>query len=132
MINYTTQHPEDFQGLLEIYEKLNWNSLNLTVDELERMCKQSWFAVYAYDEHQLVGMGRVISDGVITALICGVCVLPNYQSQGIGKEIVKRMVQHCEQHRVIPQLMCVEKLVPYYEAIGFKEFSVGMNKMINR
>ncbi|HDR7516469.1 GNAT family N-acetyltransferase [Bacillus mobilis] len=131
-INYTMEHPTDFNGLLALYESLGWNSLQLTVNELEQMCKQSWYAMYAFDDKKLVGMGRIISDGVITAVICGVCVLPEYQSIGIGKEIVKRLIRQCEQNKVIPQLMCVEKLQSYYESIGFEAFSVGMTKHIIR
>ncbi|MCC2447638.1 GNAT family N-acetyltransferase [Bacillus cereus] len=131
-IRYTREHPTDFNGLLSLYESLEWNSLKLTVNELERMCKQSWYAIYVFDDKRLVGMGRVISDGVITGIICGVGVLPKYQSSGIGKEIVKRLIQHCEQNKVIPQLMCVEKLQSYYESIGFEAFSIGMTKHIIR
>ncbi|MDA2338618.1 GNAT family N-acetyltransferase [Bacillus cereus] len=131
-IRYTSEHPTDFNGLLFLYESLGWNSLKLTVNELERMCKQSWYAIYVFDDKSLVGMGRVISDGVITGIICGVGVLPKYQSSGIGKEIVKRLIQHCEQNKVIPQLMCVEKLQSYYECIGFEAFSIGMTKHIIR
>ena len=105
-IRYTSEQPTDFNGLLSLYESLEWNSLKLTVNELERMCKQSWYAIYVFDDKRLVGMGRVISDGVITGIICGVGVLPKYQSSGIGKEIVKRLIQHCEQNKVIPQLVC--------------------------
>jgi len=131
-IGYTTQPPRNFGQLLNLYESLGWNSLKLTVNDLERMCKQSWYAVYAFDEQKLVGMGRVISDDVITAIICGVCVLPSYQSQGIGKEILNRIINHCEQKKVIPQLMCVESLESYYKDLGFKKFSIGMTKDINR
>ena len=127
-IRYISEHPTDFNGLLSLYESLGWNSLKLTVNELERMCKQSWYAIYVFDDKRLVGMGRVISDGII----CGVGVLPKYQSSGIGKEIVKRLIQHCEQNKVIPQLMCVEKLQSYYESIGFEAFSIGMTKHIIR
>lgn len=127
-IDYTIQPPEDFGKLEHLYESLGWNSLKLTVSDLERMCKQSWYAVYAYDEQQLVGMGRVISDGVITAIICGVCVLPGYQSQGIGKEIMNRIIEHCEKNKVIPQLMCVENLESYYNEFGFEKFTIGMTK----
>ena len=45
-IRYTSEHPTDFNGLLSLYESLGWNSLKLTVNELERMCKQSWYAIY--------------------------------------------------------------------------------------
>lgn len=131
-INYTTEPPINFDQLLTLYESLGWNSLKLTSNDLERMCNQSWYAIYAFDEEQLVGMGRVISDGVITGVVCGLCVLPSYQSEGIGKEMVNRIIHHCEQNRVIPQLMCVESLEPYYENFGFKKFTIGMSKNINR
>ncbi|MDJ1475403.1 GNAT family N-acetyltransferase [Bacillus sp. LS15-K4] len=131
-INYTIEHPTDFNGLLALYESLGWNSLKLTLNELEQMCKQSWYAIYAFDDKKLVGMGRIISDGVITGVICGICVLQDYQSVGIGKEIVERLIQHCEQNKVIPQLMCVEKLQSYYESKGFEAFSIGMTKPIKR
>lgn len=131
-IRYTSEHPTNFNGLLSLYESLGWNSLKLTVNELERMCKQSWYAIYVFDDKRLVGMGRVISDRVIIGIICGVGVLPKYQSIGIGREIVERLIQHCEQNKVIPQLMCVEKLQSYYESIGFEAFSIGMTKHIIR
>ncbi|EOO74113.1 ribosomal-protein-alanine acetyltransferase [Bacillus cereus VD021] len=132
ILKYTIESPKDFNELLTMYESLGWNSLKLSVNELEQMCKQSWYAIYVFDDQKLVGMGRVISDGVITGIICGVCVLPEYQSKGIGKEIVERLIRHCEQKRVIPQLMCVEDLKYYYESIGFEEFSIGMTKHIKR
>lgn len=131
-IRYTIEHPTDFNELLTLYESSGWNSLKLTVNELEQMCKQSWYAIYAFNEQQLIGMGRVISDGVITGIICGVCVLPEYQFIGIGKEMTERLIQHCEQNKVIPQLMCVEKLQSYHESIGFEAFSIGMTKHIIR
>ena len=48
------QPPGNSEELLNLYESLGWNSLKLTVNDLERMCKQSWYAVYAFDEQQLV------------------------------------------------------------------------------
>ncbi|WP_028596224.1 GNAT family N-acetyltransferase [Paenibacillus assamensis] len=131
-VHYSIEPPGSFQDLVDLYEALGWNSLHLTKDEVQQMCSGSWHAVYVYDNHQLVAMGRVISDGVITGVICGICVLPSYQLQGIGKEIVKRLTQHCVEHRVIPQLMCIESLIPYYESLGFKKFTTGMMMHMER
>lgn len=131
-INFTKEPPKDFAQLLSLYESLGWNSLKLSVDDLKQMCNQSWYAIYAFDDQKLVGMGRIISDGVITGIICGLCVLPSYQSKGIGKEMLNRMIRHCEQNRVIPQLMCAESLESYYESFGFKKFSIGMTRTIIR
>jgi|SRR5690625_7687133 len=123
-IHYTTEPPENFKKLHTLYESLEWNSLKLTVNDLEKMCNQSWYTIYVFDGQQLVGTGRVISDGVITGIICGLGVLSKYQSKGIGKEMLNRIIQHCEQNGVIPQLMCEGNLKSYYEAFGFKEFSI--------
>lgn len=131
-IYYTTEPPHNFEEVQILYEALGWNSINLTVYELELMCHQSWFAIYAFDNQKLVGMGRVISDGVITGIICGLGVLPHYQSKGVGKEMMRRIIQHCEENRVIPQLMCVESLESYYKTLGFKKFAVGMMKNSSR
>ena len=132
IIDYRVELPADFKELLDLYKVLGWNSLNLTTDELEEMCMNSWYAVYAFNADKLVGMGRVISDGVVTGIICAVCVLPDYQSKGIGKEIISRLVQYCEQKRVIPQFLCEEELEPYYEKLGFTKLSVGMARDVKR
>ncbi|MBD8501209.1 GNAT family N-acetyltransferase [Paenibacillus arenosi] len=131
-IHYSIEPPGNFQDLVDLYEELGWNTLHLSKDELQQMCSGSWYSVYAYDNQQVVGMGRVISDGVITGVLCGICALPGYQSMGIGKEIVKRLTQHCVEHRVIPQLMCSDSLIPYYESLGFKKFTAGMMIRIDR
>ena len=131
-ICFTNEPPKDFGKLLSLYESLGWNSLKLSVDDLKQMCNQSWYAIYAFEDQKLVGMGRIISDGVITGIICGLCVLPSYQSKGIGKEMLNRMIDHCEQNRIIPQLLCTENLEPYYESFGFRKFTVGMTRNIIR
>ncbi|MGG4091088.1 GNAT family N-acetyltransferase [Paenibacillus sp. FSL W8-0187] len=129
---YTSEAPEDFRQLEALYASLGWNSIHLSVTELKTMCLQSWYAIYAYEGHKLVGMGRLVSDGVITGVICGLGVHPGYQSRGIGREILHRLVEHCEKFGVFPQLMCEEELEPYYEKLGFQRFTIGMKKDIQR
>lgn len=129
---YTSEPPEDFQQLEALYASLGWNAIHLSVTELKMMCLNSWYAFYAFEGQKLVGMGRVISDGVITGVICGLGVHPDYQSRGIGRQILQRLVEHCEKSRVFPQLMCEEGLEPYYEKLGFQRFTVGMKKNIQR
>lgn len=129
---YTSEAPEDFRQLEVLYDSLGWNSIHLSVTELKTMCLQSWYAVYSYDGQRLAGMGRIISDGVITGVICGLGVHPDYQSRGIGRQILHRLVEHCEKSRVFPQLMCEEGLEPYYEKLGFQRFTIGMKKDIQR
>ena len=126
-VKYSFQHPADFQELYNLYEELGWNKLKLSKEDLEKMCRQSWFLVYAYYKDKLIGTGRIISDGVITGLICGVGVHPHYQSQGIGKSIIELLVEKCKEEGIIAQLMCNDSLEKYYEKFGFERFSIGMS-----
>lgn len=42
---------------------------------------------------RIVGVGRAVSDGAFIASICDVAVDPEYQHRGIGRKLVKRLVQ---------------------------------------
>ncbi len=126
-IEYTSQHPESYQELFVIYEQLGWGGIGLSELQLEQMCKQSWHAVYAYVGGRMAGMGRVISDGIITGLICGLCIHPDFQGRRIGTSLLEQLVQRCRESNVIPQLMCKEELVDYYSQQGFQSFAIGMS-----
>lgn len=39
-ISYTIEHSTNFNELVALYESLGWNSLKLTVNELEQMCNK--------------------------------------------------------------------------------------------
>ncbi len=41
-ITYTSELPEDFTALLDLYETLGWNFLNLSIRDLQAMCAGSW------------------------------------------------------------------------------------------
>lgn len=125
-IRYTNTHPSDFNAFVDLYEALEWNSLELTVQQLEKMCRQSWHVEYAYDNERLIGTGRILSDGVITGVICGLGVDPEYQEQHIGTGLMERLIAKCDSHKVIAQLMCTENLEAYYERMGFRKFASGM------
>ena len=58
-----------------------------------------------------------ISDGVLSAYIPLLEVLPKYKNKGIGKELVKCMIQELDEIYMI-DLCCDEDLIPYYEKFG--------------
>eukprot|EP00249_Psilotum_nudum_P019633 c27351_g1_i1 orf=431-853(-) len=46
---------------------------------------------------KIVGFGHAVSDGAFVATICDVAVDPAYQRRGIGRRIVKELVQNMKQ-----------------------------------
>lgn len=122
-----TEKPKSNSDIFSFYESIGWNSfLNLTREQIIKGIEGSWYAVYAYDGDYLIGNGRVISDGVINAYLCGLGVLSKYRNRGIATEINKRLVSKCKSSNLRIQFFCEENLVPLYEKMGFEKFAAGM------
>lgn len=87
-----------------------------------KLLKNSSKVILAFDDHinQVIGFITAISDGVLSAYIPLLEVLPEYQNQGIGKELVNRMVQELD-HIYMIDLCCDDDLVPYYEQAGMSK-----------
>ena len=67
--------------------------------------------------NKVIGFITAISDGVLSAYIPLLEVLPEYQTQGIGQLLVKKMFEQLEDIYMI-DLCCDEHLIPYYEKFG--------------
>lgn len=125
-IRYSTDAPSA-QQVWELYNRLGWaDFLKLSAEQLLRAMQQSWHVLYVYNGDQLIGTGRVVSDGVINAYLCGLGVMPEYRGRGIGTEISRRLVAQCKEYNLHIQFFCKEQLVPFYENMGFEVFAVGM------
>jgi len=84
-----------------------------------KLLKNSSYIVLAIDEevNRVVGFITATSDDVLSAYIPLLEVLPEYKNQGIGKELVSRMLKQLD-HLYMIDLCCDEDLVPYYEKFG--------------
>lgn len=94
-----------------------------------KLLKQSSKVVIAFDDklNRVVGFITAVSDGILSAYIPFLEVLPEYKNQGIGQELVARMIKELEDIYMI-DLCCDDDLVPYYQK--FKMFKT--NGMILR
>jgi len=84
-----------------------------------RLLENSSKIILALDEqtNEVIGFITAISDGVLSAYIPLLEVLPPYKNKGIGKELVSRMLQELDDIYMI-DLCCDDDLVPYYEHFG--------------
>ncbi len=76
------------------------------------------------DKHAVAGFITAISDGVLSAYIPLLEVLPDYQQQGIGQKLVTRMLEELDGIYMI-DIMCDPELQPFYERFGMIK-SYGM------
>jgi GNAT superfamily N-acetyltransferase len=120
MIEYRTDIPDQGQ-FFALFGTTGWNSnYKATPQQLSDMLAHTWYKVSAYDGGQLVGFGRVVSDLVLHAMIYDMIVAPDYQGQGIGGEILARLVGKCQQVGIRDiQLFCARGKRHFYEKRGF-------------
>lgn len=71
----------------------------------------------ARDGEQVVGFINAIGDGGFSAFIPLLEVRPEYQGRGIGKGLVRRMMDSLADHYSI-DLVCETDLIPFYEKVG--------------
>jgi ribosomal protein S18 acetylase RimI-like enzyme len=89
-----------------------------------RLLHGSYQICLALNDEQVVGFINAISDGVMTAFIPNLEVLPDYQGQGIGSGLVRRMLDSLKYLYSI-DLMADEDVQAFYERLGMRK-STGM------
>ena len=67
-----------------------------------------------------MGYGRILSDGVMHAMIYDRIVAPDYRGRGIGASILDRLVQECRDAGIYDvRLFCARGKREFYEKRGF-------------
>ncbi|HSD84983.1 MAG TPA: GNAT family N-acetyltransferase, partial [Anaerolineae bacterium] len=119
-IRYQTFPPTPTE-YFTLFETTGWNAeAQLTSTDLAKALVSSWYMVAAYDDGRLIGFGRIVTD-TIHAMIYDLIVTPDHQRQGIGGEILDRLVKRCQAARIRDiQLFCAAGKRAFYERHGFE------------
>ncbi len=119
-IKFRAEVPDGDQ-FWNLFQTTGWNeNYQLTSQELIEALRSSWYLLAAYKGEKLIGFGRLVSDGILHAMIYELIVLPEYQGQGIGGEILERLIDYCQAAGVRDiQLFCARGKRKFYEKRGF-------------
>jgi ribosomal protein S18 acetylase RimI-like enzyme len=93
LIIYSDSHDIELDQLTALFNSVSWQFRTADRDRLAAMVRGSMFVVSAWNEDQLVGFARAISDGAFNAYVSTVAVLPAYQRQGIGRELMRQLME---------------------------------------
>ena len=101
-----------------------------------RALKNNLYDVVAVTDGEVIGMGRLVGDGVMYWYLQEIVVLPEYQGRGIGTAIVNRLLDYITEHTeegnfTSVGLTAAEGKEGFYERFGFSG-SRGMTKYIER
>lgn len=92
---------------------------------LETAFTNSMFRFFARKDGAVVAAGRAVADGVDCAYICDIAVHPSHQGQGLGGEVIARLVAASKGHRKII-LYAVPGKEDFYRKFGFRRMKTAM------
>ena len=84
-----------------------------------KLLQSSYRVVLAHDGEWVVGFATAISDGVLSAYVPLLEVLPAYQGRGLGSEIMRRLLAELGDLYMV-DVMCDDEVAPFYERLGLQ------------
>jgi ribosomal protein S18 acetylase RimI-like enzyme len=94
-IKMVAKWPE--REIINLYKAGGWWKESDNQTNIKKLMQGSYAFFVAINpcDGKAVGMGRLLSDGVSDAYIQDLVVLPNYRGYGIGKRLVKKLIDFC-------------------------------------
>lgn len=95
-----------------------------TPQKILELLEKAPYKVIAMDQNtqQIVGFIYAITDGILCAYIPLLEVLPDFQKNGIGKNLVDKLLQLIDPYYMI-DLCCDSNLEGYYRKLSFNKAS---------
>ncbi len=112
------------EDLKHLYKDAGWwhPSYDLNPGFLNHIVKNSAVFVGAFKKKKMIGMGRALSDLVSDAYIQDVAVLKTNRGKGIGKKIIKTLIEELKKKGVDwIGLVAEPGTTSFYEDLGFGE-----------
>ena len=108
------------EQLINLYTSVGWSSYTQNPRQLQKAVANSLFAIGAYDQNQLVGLIRVVGDGLTIIYIQDLLVNPVYQRRGIGTKLINSVLKKYDSVR--QKVLLTENIVKtrmFYESCDF-------------
>ncbi|WP_203333547.1 GNAT family N-acetyltransferase [Planococcus beigongshangi] len=116
----------DKNTLKSLYEDVEWYAYTKDMDQLAEALAGSLYVLSAWDQEELIGLVRVVGDGLTIIYIQDILVLNNRQNQGIASELMRRVLEKF--HSVRQKVLLTEEAADvrhFYEKHGFQSCDQG-------
>ena len=109
------------EQLERIYRSVGWYDESFSAEAMEKIVSQSTLFAAAFVNSEIIGMGRLLSDGVSDGCIQDVAVLKEFQGHGIGRAIVRKLVEETLKLGIDwIQLIATPGNEKFYQSLGFE------------
>lgn len=129
----TDPNPEEIEQITRLYREAGWwdERDNGNHELIRRIVSGSHCFLTVRDGSEILGMGRAISDRVSDAYIHDVIIFPRLRRQGIGTNIIKKIVDrlYSDNMRWIG-LIAEHRTHSFYRKTGFAEMSFAVPMLL--
>lgn len=78
------------QQLLTLYNRVGWTAYTNNPIQLKQAIDQSMWVITVFDNDQLIGILRVVGDGISIVYVQDIVIDPSYQNQGLGSLLLQK------------------------------------------
>ncbi len=89
MITIKKQEIVKLEDVLHLYQTVGWTNYTHQPQMLAQALTHSLAIYVARDGEEIVGLVRLVGDGFSSIFVQDLIVLPSYQHQGIGRDLMK-------------------------------------------
>ena len=113
--------PEKEQ-IVALYEDVGWTADTDEPDFLMKALENSLNVWTIWEGENLIGLARMVGDGVTICYLQDILILKAYQGQGLGSELLKEILKANENIRQFVLLTDdTEKTKKFYKKLGLTE-----------
>jgi GNAT superfamily N-acetyltransferase len=119
---YATGAIPSQEEAVRLYDSVGWSAYTRDPELLVDALVASLSVVTARVDDELVGLARVVGDGLTIVYLQDILVAPSHQRLGIGRELLRQVF---EPYSEVRQRVLLTDHEPgqrlFYEAMGFRE-----------
>lgn len=124
MIKITKETSVSIDDVLPLYQAVGWTNYTNQPEMLEKSLAHSLAIYVARDGEEIVGLVRLVGDGFSSVFVQDLIVLPTYQRQGIGSDLMKEALgDYKDAYQVQLATELTEKTLGFYRSLGFETLS---------
>jgi GNAT superfamily N-acetyltransferase len=128
-IEFREVKPDDYVRLQQFLSEQGWADRVRDSDRFRTMLAASNLAVLALDGDTIVGFARALCDGACNGYISMVAVAPDRRRQGIGRELVTRLMSADTDGRITWVLRARPDSTGFWTRMGFSPSSIAMERL---
>ena len=125
-INFNNSKKVNVEQLERLYNDVEWYAYTQDLEGLQQAIEQSLEVITVWKDEELVGLIRVVGDGLTIIYIQDILVLTSYQNQGIATQLVQQVLK---KYKNVRQKVLMTEEAPdvrhFYEKNGFQSCDKG-------